>query len=138
MPILNGSSQKVPDSPDLSSGLSSFIIEKSPVCQGKRGSEVKITKEQVLHVARLSSLSLDSGEEERVALELSRILDYVEGLASVQLPPPGIIAKEETDGLTVMAGDIPASSLPPSTVFLNAPDSHGGFFRVPRIVEEGR
>ncbi len=89
MPILNGSSQKVPDSPDLSSGPSSFIIEKSPVCQGKRGSEVKITKEQVLHVARLSSLSLDSGEEERVALELSRILDYVEGLASVQLPPPG-------------------------------------------------
>jgi aspartyl-tRNA(Asn)/glutamyl-tRNA(Gln) amidotransferase subunit C len=99
---------------------------------------VKITKDQVLHVARLSSLSLDPGEEERVASELSRILDYVEGLASVQLPPPGIVAKEETEQVTVMAADAPAGSLPPPTVFLNAPDSHGGFFRVPRIVEEGR
>ena len=104
----------------------------------ERGSPVKITKEQVLHVARLSSLSLDPGEEERVASDLSRILDYVEGLSSVQLPPPGIIAKEETDQLTIMAGDDPVGSLSVSTVFLNAPDSHGGFFRVPRIVEEGR
>jgi aspartyl-tRNA(Asn)/glutamyl-tRNA(Gln) amidotransferase subunit C len=99
---------------------------------------VKITKEQVLHVARLSSLSLEPGEEERVASELSRILDYVEGLAAVQLPPSGIVAREETDQMTSMDGDLPAKSLPSSAVFLNAPDNHGGFFRVPRIVEEGR
>lgn len=99
---------------------------------------MKITKEQVLHVAMLSSLSLDPEEEVRMASELSRILDYVEGLSSVHLPPPGIVAREETDSLTQMAGDTPTESLPASTVFLNAPDSHGGFFRVPRIVEEGR
>ncbi len=89
-------------------------------------------------MARLASLSLDAREESRVADELSRILDYVEGLSRVSLPPPGIVAKQETEGPTDLAPDVPSSSLPQSLVFLNAPDSHGGFFRVPRIVEEGR
>ncbi len=99
---------------------------------------MKLTKEQVLHVARLASLSLTDDEEEHFAGELSGILDYVETLNRLELPPPGIHVLEQSEEPTLLDPDTPRPSIRPEEALSNAPDHSGAFFRVPRILEEGR
>ncbi|MHB1606435.1 MAG: Asp-tRNA(Asn)/Glu-tRNA(Gln) amidotransferase subunit GatC [Leptospirales bacterium] len=99
---------------------------------------MKLTKEQVLHVARLASLSLTPEEEEHFAGELSGILDYVETLNRLELPPPGLHVSENLEETTILSTDIPRPSLPVEEALSNAPDHSGPFFRMPRILEEGR
>ncbi len=99
---------------------------------------MKLTKEQVLHVARLASLSLTPEEEAHFAGELSGILDYVETLNRLELPPPGLHVSEDMSEPTPLATDMPRPSIPTEEALSNAPDHSGSFFRVPRILEEGR
>lgn len=99
---------------------------------------VELTRQQVLHVARLANLSLTDEEVDHFAGELSRILDYVETLNRLPLPPPGLSASETPESPTSLREDAPRPSLPVESALSNAPDTSGGFFRVPRILEEGR
>jgi aspartyl-tRNA(Asn)/glutamyl-tRNA(Gln) amidotransferase subunit C len=99
---------------------------------------VQLTREQVTHVARLASLSLTPEEEVHFAGELSHILDYVESLNRLKLPPPGLNVGDGEQGPTPLRDDTPRPSTPVDLALTNAPDHSGQFFRVPRILEEGR
>lgn len=44
---------------------------------------MKLTKDQVKHVAKLANLPLTSEEEEKYSEQLSKILDYIDQLNSV-------------------------------------------------------
>ena len=99
---------------------------------------MELTRQQVLHVARLANLSLTEEEVEHFAGELSRILDYVETLNRLPLPPPGLHVSEAEEPPTPLREDVSLHSLPVESALSNAPDRSGGFFRVPRILEEGR
>lgn len=99
---------------------------------------MKLTHDQVTHVARLASLSLTPEEEAHFAEELSQILDYVENLNRLMLPPPGLHVADGVSGPTPLHPDIPRPSVPVEEALSNAPDRSGQFFRVPRILEEGR
>ncbi|AFS54263.1 Asp-tRNA(Asn)/Glu-tRNA(Gln) amidotransferase subunit GatC [Leptospirillum ferriphilum] len=99
---------------------------------------VHLTREQVLHVARLASLSLTPEEESHFAGELSHILDYVEKLNRLKLPPPGLQVGEGDPVPTSLPDDLSRPSIPVAEALFNAPDQSGQFFRVPRILEEGR
>jgi aspartyl-tRNA(Asn)/glutamyl-tRNA(Gln) amidotransferase subunit C len=99
---------------------------------------VQLTHEQVIHVARLASLSLTPEEESHFAGELSHILDYVEKLNRLKLPPPGLKVEDAEQGPTPLHDDISRPSILVEKALSNAPDQSGQFFRVPRILEEGR
>ena len=89
-----------------------------------------ITREQVLHVARLARLDLDDGEVERLTGELGAILDAVSKVAELDLEnvPP---TSHPLDLVNVWAEDEPRPSLPVEEALANAPDRDNGFFRVP-------
>lgn len=89
-----------------------------------------IEREQVLHVARLARLRLSDDEVERMAGELSGILDHVDRIGELDLddvePTSHVIALEN-----VLRPDEPRSSWPREEVLAQAPDPAEGAFRVP-------
>jgi aspartyl-tRNA(Asn)/glutamyl-tRNA(Gln) amidotransferase subunit C len=67
--------------------------------------------------------------------ELDGILSYIDKLKA--LGTEGVEPTSHAVPLTsVMREDEPQPSFPQETMLANAPDRHGGFFRVPRIIEE--
>ena len=89
-----------------------------------------IDRDQVLHVARLARLRLDDGEVERMAGELSTILDHIEKIGELDLesvePTSHVIEVEN-----VLRPDEPWSSLPRERALEQAPDATADGFRVP-------
>lgn len=97
--------------------------------------EPKITLAEVEHVARLARLDLSPEEKERMRRELDGILAYIDKLRA--LDTDGVEPTSHAVPLTnVMRADEPRPSFPRDEMLANAPDPHGDFFRVPRIIEE--
>jgi aspartyl-tRNA(Asn)/glutamyl-tRNA(Gln) amidotransferase subunit C len=97
--------------------------------------ELKITMEEVDHVARLSRLSLTDAEKQRMRRELDGILSYIDKLRALDTEgvPPTSHAVPMTN---VMRDDEPRPSFSQEEMLANAPDRSGEFFRVPKIIEE--
>jgi aspartyl-tRNA(Asn)/glutamyl-tRNA(Gln) amidotransferase subunit C len=89
-----------------------------------------IDREQVLHVARLARLELSEEELERMAGELSGILEHVDRISGLDLddiePTSHVVALEN-----VLRPDEPEASLPRERALENAPDAVDGAFRAP-------
>jgi aspartyl-tRNA(Asn)/glutamyl-tRNA(Gln) amidotransferase subunit C len=89
-----------------------------------------IDREQVLHVARLARLGLNEDEVERMAGELSHILEHVERISALDLdgvePTTHVVELEN-----VLRADEPRPSLPRERALDPAPDPAEGAFRVP-------
>jgi aspartyl-tRNA(Asn)/glutamyl-tRNA(Gln) amidotransferase subunit C len=89
-----------------------------------------IEREQVLHVARLARLRLSESEVERMAGELSGILEHVDRIGELDLddvPPTSHVVDLEN----VLRPDEPRPSWPRQTMLEQAPDPAEGAFRVP-------
>ncbi len=91
-----------------------------------------ISRDEVLHVARLARLALTDEEVERLTEELGAILDAVSVVAELDLAdvPP---TSHPLDLVNVWDEDEPRPSLSLDDVFANAPDRDGDLFRVPPI-----
>ena len=89
-----------------------------------------ISKDEVLHVARLARLALTEDEIERLTEELGEILDAVGIVAELDLAdvPP---TSHPLDVVNVWDEDEPRDSLSLEDVFANAPAREGDLFRVP-------
>src|SRR5437660_9783429 len=87
-----------------------------------------LERAQVLHVARLARLELSEEEIERMAAELSKVLDHIEKIGELDLdgvPPTSHVV----DVVNVLRPDIPRPSLPREVALEPAPEpvSEGGF-----------
>jgi aspartyl-tRNA(Asn)/glutamyl-tRNA(Gln) amidotransferase subunit C len=89
-----------------------------------------IDREQVLHVARLARLRLSDEEVERMADELSHILEHVERINELDLdgvePTSHVVDVEN-----VLRPDEPRPSWPRERMLEGAPDATNEGFRVP-------
>jgi aspartyl-tRNA(Asn)/glutamyl-tRNA(Gln) amidotransferase subunit C len=89
-----------------------------------------IDRDQVLHVARLARLRLSEEEVERMASELSGILEHVDRIGKLDLdgvePTSHVVELEN-----VLRADRPRPSWPKETVLEPAPEVADGAFRVP-------
>jgi aspartyl-tRNA(Asn)/glutamyl-tRNA(Gln) amidotransferase subunit C len=89
-----------------------------------------LSREQVLHVARLARLELTDDEQGRMAEELSKVLDYMETMSELDLadvePTSHVVAVENA-----LRADEPRPSLPQDAALAGAPDAADGGFRVP-------
>jgi aspartyl-tRNA(Asn)/glutamyl-tRNA(Gln) amidotransferase subunit C len=94
-----------------------------------------LTKEQVLHVARLARLALSEEEIERFQRQLSQILEHAErvmALAAEDVPPTA----HAIPLVNVFREDVLGECLTQQKALSTAPSAEGGRFRVPRIIEE--
>jgi len=91
---------------------------------------VSISRDQVLHVARLARLDLSDDEVERLTAELAAILDAVSKVSELDLAdvPP---TSHPLALVNAWAEDVPRDSLALDDVFANAPAREGDSFRVP-------
>ena len=92
-----------------------------------------ISIEEVRRVAQLAKLEFPDSELQRFTAQLGAILDYVERLRDVDTegiePDPGHPTSEAT-----LRTDERIPCLETERALANAPDSAGGYFRVPRVI----
>jgi aspartyl-tRNA(Asn)/glutamyl-tRNA(Gln) amidotransferase subunit C len=95
---------------------------------------MRLTPEQVDHIALLARLELSDAEKEREAGELSQILSHFEQLQ--QLDTEGVEPTSHVfPVVNVLRADAVRPSLPREAALQNAPESADGMFQVPRVVE---
>ena len=89
-----------------------------------------ISREQVVHVARLARLALTEEELDRLGGQLDAILDAVSKVSELDLSdvPP---TSHPLDLVNVLAEDEPRPSLDRDVALQNAPLVEDGAFRVP-------
>jgi aspartyl-tRNA(Asn)/glutamyl-tRNA(Gln) amidotransferase subunit C len=89
-----------------------------------------LDRAQVLHVARLARLELTDEEVERMASELSKVLDHIEKIGELNLE--GVPATSHVvDVVNVLRPDEPQPCLDPAVALANAPEPLAGGFGVP-------
>lgn len=94
---------------------------------------MKITRQDVEHVARLSRLEI-GGEIDQFTAQLNAILDYMDKLNELdtsQVEPTAHVLPLQN----VMRPDEVHQSLPREQALANAPEQQDGYFKVPRIIE---
>ncbi|HEY3069870.1 MAG TPA: Asp-tRNA(Asn)/Glu-tRNA(Gln) amidotransferase subunit GatC [Gaiellaceae bacterium] len=91
-----------------------------------------ISKEDVLHVARLARLEIPDEEIERVQAELGAILEAVGKVSELDLSDVEPTS-HPLDLVNVWAEDEPRPSLSREDALANAPDPTDGAFRVPAV-----
>ena len=89
-----------------------------------------ISRDDVLHVARLARLALREDEIERLQVQLNAILDAVGKVSELDMSdvPP---TSHPLALVNVFAPDEPAPSLSLEDALANAPEREDDFFRVP-------
>lgn len=94
---------------------------------------MKITAEQVLHVAKLARLEIDPGSVEKLAQQVATILDYVDTLGQVDTEgvPPTAHAIDLTNAFRE---DEPHDHLVPDEALANAPVRENSSFVVPKVI----
>src|SRR3954447_15686600 len=90
-----------------------------------------LSRDQVLHVARLARLELSDEEVGRYAEELSRVVDWIDTIGELGdlegVPPTSHVVEVENR----LRADVPHESLPPEIALESAPEAGDGGFRVP-------
>lgn len=95
---------------------------------------MKVTREEVLHIARLARVALTEEEITTYSEQLSKLLENFEILQQVNtddVPPTA----QSVELRSVMREDEVRPSLPPEDVLANAPNQEEGSFRVKAVLE---
>ena len=94
---------------------------------------MKITRDEVIHVAALARLTVAGDDIDRLAGQVGDILSYVETLSHVDttgVPPTSHII----DMNNAFRDDTPGTQLSAAEALANAPEAEDGWFVVPRII----
>jgi aspartyl-tRNA(Asn)/glutamyl-tRNA(Gln) amidotransferase subunit C len=95
----------------------------------------RISREDVVHVARLARLDLTDEEVDRFTDQLGAVLEHAADVASLDtagVPPTA----HPLPLANVLRDDVPGPSLDRDEVLSQAPAAEDGRFRVPRILGE--
>lgn len=94
---------------------------------------MRLTRDDVVYVAKLARLGLSDDEVDRMRDQLSSILDHISALD--ELDTDAIPPTAQVIALTnVMRPDAVVASLPRDAVLANAPRHADGFFEVQTIL----
>lgn len=95
---------------------------------------MSVSRDEVQRVAQLARLEFSAEEEERMAEELSRILDYVEKLEELDtsgVPPMSHVL----DVTNVFRADEVEARIDQDQALEPAPETKEGYFQVPKVIE---
>ncbi len=94
---------------------------------------MKITKEEVVHVANLARLKVDEAAIEKLADQVGDILEYVDTLEAVDTE--GVATTSHAAFLTnVFREDTVRPSIGVEAGLSNAPEQEDGCFIVPKVI----
>jgi aspartyl-tRNA(Asn)/glutamyl-tRNA(Gln) amidotransferase subunit C len=94
---------------------------------------VKITRDEVLYVARLARLEVEEAATDKLAAQIGSILDYVDQLN--QVDTAGVAPTSHALALTnVFREDAVRPHIEREAALANAPAQEDGCFLVPKIV----
>ncbi len=95
---------------------------------------MKLSRDDVLHIARLARVGVTDADVEKMREQLSNILENFEVLQQVDTTdtPP---TAQSVALQNVVSADEVAPSLPPEQVLANAPQREGDLFRVRAVLE---
>ena len=97
---------------------------------------MKISEEEVRHVANLSKLAFTDEETSAFATTLSKIVDMVELLNEVDTT--GVpFTSNVADNHNRMREDIAIKGWDREALFKNVPDKEDNYIRVPAIIDDG-
>jgi aspartyl-tRNA(Asn)/glutamyl-tRNA(Gln) amidotransferase subunit C len=98
-------------------------------------SNVRLSRDQVAHVAMLARLELTEEETRKYMEELNQILEHLERLNELDTSdiPPTSHAIAMTN---VLRDDSVTPPLDRNDALMNAPDPADGCFRVPRVIAD--
>jgi len=95
---------------------------------------MKLSREEVLHIARLARLGISDEEVEKAREQLSNILENFEVLQAVDttdVPPTA----QSISLSNVLREDKECDSLPQEEILANAPQQEEDFFKVRAVLE---
>ena len=95
---------------------------------------MRLTREEVMHVARLARLAFTDEEVDKFGAQLSAILDHaarVSEVAADDVQP----TSHALPLVNVFRDDVVGDCLPQDKALSTAPDVEDGRFKVPRIIE---
>ena len=94
---------------------------------------MKITDQEVKRVACLARLRFSPEQRADLAVQLNRILEYFDLLT--ELETEGVESLTPSfQSVNVLRFDDAQPCMPLQTVFLNSPDRHKNFFKVPGTI----
>ncbi|MDJ0783156.1 MAG: Asp-tRNA(Asn)/Glu-tRNA(Gln) amidotransferase subunit GatC [Desulfosarcinaceae bacterium] len=95
---------------------------------------MKISTDEVLHVAQLARLEIEPAAMEKMATQVGTILDYINSLN--QVDTEGVPPTSHAIALTnAFREDHPGEHLGPDKSLANAPEADAGAFIVPKVIE---
>lgn len=106
------------------------------MAMGKKKSDT-LSKDDVLHTAKLSKLKLTPSEVDKFASQLSGVVDYINELSEVDTH--GVDPTSQTTGLENVDRDdelIPTRDLSVGDALSGTDETHNGYFVVPMVLEE--
>jgi len=95
---------------------------------------MKLSREEVKHIAALARLGMTEDEIEKAREQLSNILENFEVLKEVDtsdIPPTA----QSISLVNVLRKDEPRPSLPAEDILANAPDREGELFKLRPVLE---
>ncbi len=95
---------------------------------------MKFSDEDMEHLEKLANIDIDPDSRERLVLDMSRIIGFVEKLQDT-LTTGGQERVEQGGMGTRLREDIPSACLERDVVLEQAPDSHRGHFRIPPVID---
>jgi aspartyl-tRNA(Asn)/glutamyl-tRNA(Gln) amidotransferase subunit C len=114
--------------------MDNFFVFFVPLWLQKIGGYMKITKEEVLHVANLARLALSEEAIMKFAGQIDEILAHVDSLKKVDTQ--GIVPTSHAISLTnAFREDEVRAPLERDLSLANAPQKEDGSFVVPKIIE---
>lgn len=98
---------------------------------------MKISKEDLRRIERLSSLSVPTSKEEEVSQSLLKVFDWIEQLKAIDVENTEPLTNPVIEILkqTPLREDKPHLDNSKEDILVNAPDQNYGFFLVPKVVE---
>lgn len=92
-----------------------------------------ITRNEVLHLAKLANLEFTEEEVDRFTRQISSILDYVARLNEIDTSAIEPTSHVES-GSHALRDDALRPSIPRAEALANAPESDGSHFKVPKVI----
>lgn len=98
---------------------------------------IRLTKEEVLHIAKLAKLDLQDKEIDKFAGQLSKVIEFVGSLKQVDVK--GLEPTAQVTGLTDIYREDKVSGTQPLSqdeVLSGTEETYNGFFKVGAILTE--
>jgi aspartyl-tRNA(Asn)/glutamyl-tRNA(Gln) amidotransferase subunit C len=96
---------------------------------------MKLSREEVKHIAILARLGISEDEIEKFSLQLSNILDNFEVLK--QVDTSNLLPTAQSVNLqNIFRADEAESSYPAEEILANAPQQDNNYFKVKAVLEE--